>query len=86
MDGLPFPSSNLIGRRGRFSTLHKCIYYGIKTEWEAARLLPLLATASAVHNFCRHSDFTLILYTKAQKSQYVGSKVYAKYHNKKIKQ
>lgn len=25
-DGLPFPSSNLIGRRGRFSTLHKCLH------------------------------------------------------------
>ena len=28
-----------------------------KTEREAARFLPLLATASAVHNFCRRSAF-----------------------------
>lgn len=38
------------------------------TEREAARLLPLLATASAVHNFCRRSVTIYIIHQNIEKS------------------
>ena len=53
-----FPPSrrNRCGRRARFSAIRISLFQKYNgTERGAARFLPLQATASAVHNFCRRS-------------------------------
>lgn len=55
-----FPPSrrNRCGRRARFSAIRISLFQKYNgTERGAARFLPLQATASAVHNFCRRSVF-----------------------------
>lgn len=54
------------------------IKYKKKTEREAARFLPLLATASAVHNFCRRISLSTIIIHQILKKSTLRGEIYAK--------
>lgn len=54
------------------------IKYKKKTEREAARFLPLLATASAVHNFCRRFSLSTIIIHQILKMSTQRGEIYAK--------
>ena len=67
---------SLFSSYGDFSAVKGCL-----TERGAARFLPLQATASAEHNFCRRSVFTYIILPNRKNVNSKGEFFYARYTN-----